>query len=183
MTSRGEMGRPSLYICHVEMSVTSTSGANCTHTACRHTPGPSGWLPASCLSQLGQCVSALSQRCYLCMTEAAVCLVCLLRPARATMASTPQDLLGRVTPPTSGNLVGVLLTQMTSYCNISLSSSDLMSSHTSSGAPACLTAQLGRRHLAYMWKLSLPCTGNENSGCAETQSSQQLQSQPTEYHC
>ena len=34
MTSRGEIGRPSLYICHVEMSVTSVFGENCTHTAC-----------------------------------------------------------------------------------------------------------------------------------------------------
>ena len=34
MTSRGDIGRPSLYICHVEMSVTSVSGENCTHTAC-----------------------------------------------------------------------------------------------------------------------------------------------------
>ena len=169
MTSRGEMGRPSLYICHVEMSVTSTSGANCTHTACRHMPGPSGWLPVSVLSQLGQSVSALSQRCHLCMVQAAVCLVRLLCPVRAIMASTPQDLWGRVKPPTSGNLVGVLLTQMTSYCNISLSSSDLMSSHTSSGAPACFTAQLGRVHLAYMWKLPSSCTGIESSGCAESQ--------------
>ena len=174
MTSRGDMGRPSLYICHVEMSVTSASGANCTHTACRHMPGPSGWLSVSVLSQLGRCVSALSQRCYLCMVGAALCLVCLLCPARATMASTPQDRWGNLKPPTSGNLVGVLLTQMTSYCIISLSSSDLMSSHTSSGAPACLTAQLGMVHLAYMWKLPLPCTGSEDSGCTQTQSSQQF---------
>ena len=34
MTSRGEIGRPSLYICQVEMSVTSVCGENCTHTAC-----------------------------------------------------------------------------------------------------------------------------------------------------
>lgn len=34
MTSSGDMGRPSLYICHVEKSVTSTSGANSTQAAC-----------------------------------------------------------------------------------------------------------------------------------------------------
>ena len=54
--------------------------------------------------------------------------------------------------------MAVLLTQMTSYFRVLLFASDWMSSHTSSGAPACLTAHDGRLHLAYTWKLLFPCT-------------------------
>ena len=49
---------------------------------------------------------------------------------------------------TSGSRVAVLLTQMTSYFRALLLASDWMSSHTSSGAPACLTVHDGRLHLA-----------------------------------
>ena len=58
---------------------------------------------------------------------------------------------------TSGSRVAVLLTQMMSYASSSLPLLDLMSSHTSAGAPASSTAHSGSVERTTTWKPPSSC--------------------------